>query len=84
MNCWPVQDAKLRFNELLNTCLYEGPQIIMRLGVETAVLVPIAECKRLNKTVYPSLKELLLAESDRNALALPTRSKANRRVISPL
>lgn len=84
MNCWPVQDAKLRFNELLDTCHAEGPQVITRLGVETAVLVPIAEWERLNNTARPSLKALLLAENDRNDLALPPRRKANRRVISML
>jgi prevent-host-death family protein len=32
MKSWPVQDAKARFSELLDTCLKEGPQIVTRAG----------------------------------------------------
>lgn len=84
MNSWPVQDAKSRFSELLDTCLSEGPQVVTRRGTETAVLVPMAEWKRLNNTARPSLKALLLAEDDRIDLMIPARGKANRRVVSPL
>jgi prevent-host-death family protein len=45
---WQVYDAKARFSEFLETTLKEGPQTITRRGVETAVLVPIDEWKRLN------------------------------------
>ena len=34
---WPVQDAKARFSELLDTTLAEGPQIVTKRGVETVV-----------------------------------------------
>jgi prevent-host-death family protein len=84
MNSWPVQDAKSRFSELLDTCLSEGPQVVTRRGTETAVLVPMAEWKRLNNTARPSLKALLLAEDDRIDLIIPARGNANRRVVSPL
>jgi len=84
MNSWPVQDAKSRFSELLDTCLSEGPQVVTRRGAETAVLVPMAEWKRLNNTARPSLKALLLAKDDRIDLMIPARGKANRRVVSPL
>ena len=33
---WPVQDAKMRFSELLDTALAEGPQIVTKRGVETS------------------------------------------------
>lgn len=84
MNSWPVQDAKSRFSELLDTCLSEGPQVVTRRGTETAVLVPMAEWKRLNNTARPSLKALLLGEDDRIDLMIPARGNANRRVVSPL
>ena len=32
---WPVQDAKSRFSELLDTALAEGPQVVTKRGVET-------------------------------------------------
>ncbi len=79
MNTWPVQDAKARFSELLDACVSEGPQVVTRRGSETAVLVPIAEWKRLRDAARPSLKELLLSTSARANLALPARGKAKRR-----
>jgi hypothetical protein len=36
MQIWPVQDAKARFSELLDTCLKDGPQMVARRGAETA------------------------------------------------
>ncbi|HEY7245681.1 MAG TPA: type II toxin-antitoxin system Phd/YefM family antitoxin [Xanthobacteraceae bacterium] len=41
MKSWPVQDAKARFSELLETCLREGPQLVTRRGEKAAVLVPM-------------------------------------------
>lgn len=79
MNTWPVQDAKARFSELLDACVSDGPQVVTRRGAETAVLVPIAEWKRLRDAARPSLKELLLSASARSNLALPARGKAKRR-----
>jgi prevent-host-death family protein len=79
MNAWPVQDAKARFSELLDTCVSDGPQVVTRRGAETAVLIPIAEWKRLHATARPTLKQLLLSEDARGNLALPSRGKAKRR-----
>ncbi len=79
MNTWPVQDAKARFSELLDACVSEGPQVVTRRGAETAVLIPIAEWKRLRDAARPSLKELLLSASARANLTLPARGKARRR-----
>ena len=52
MSAWPVQDAKARFSELLDGCISEGPQVARR-GVKIAVLVPIAEWKRLSNAAHP-------------------------------
>ena len=65
MNAWPVQDAKARFSELLDACVSEGPQVVTRRGAETAVLVPIAEWKRLSNAARSSLKSLLLSDFGR-------------------
>ncbi len=46
---WPVQDAKSRFSELLDTTIAEGPQIVTKRGVETAVLLPIEHWRRLER-----------------------------------
>ena len=79
MHAWPVQDAKARFSELLNACVSEGPQMVTRRGSETAVLVPIAEWKRLSYAARPSLKTLLLSDEARAVLELPQRGRAKRR-----
>ena len=84
MKSWPVQDAKARFSELLDTCLRDGPQIVTRRGTEAAVLVPVREWRRLQETARPTLKELLLADTPRGDLALPSRGKLRRRTPTPL
>ncbi|MDO8275958.1 MAG: type II toxin-antitoxin system prevent-host-death family antitoxin, partial [Serpentinimonas sp.] len=40
MQTWPIQDAKARFSEFLETCLTEGPQMVTKRGTQAAVLVP--------------------------------------------
>jgi prevent-host-death family protein len=79
LKSWPVQDAKARFSELLETCLKEGPQIVTKRGAEAAVLAPIEEWRRLERAARPSLKELLLAPSPRDGLILPERGRRRRR-----
>jgi antitoxin Phd len=79
MNSWPVQDAKARFSELLDTSLRDGPQIVTRRGAEVAVLVSIAEWKRLRHTGHPTLKELLLSDSTRGEIQIPPRGTLQRR-----
>lgn len=70
---WPVQDAKARFSELLEASLTEGPQIVTRRGVEAAVLVPVATWRQLEQAARPRLKDLLLAESPRAEIPVPSR-----------
>ena len=48
MKNWYIQHAKASFSQLLDDCVSEGYQVVIRRGAETAVLVPIAEWKRLN------------------------------------
>jgi len=71
---WPVADAKARFSELLDAVINEGPQIVSRRGVETAVVVPIAEWKRLNAS-RPTLKDILLDPNGPRDLYIPPRRK---------
>ena len=75
MASWQVQDAKARFSELLETSLSEGPQVVTRRGVETAVLVPIEQWRRLERLARPNLKELLLAPEPRTDTLAPSRRK---------
>lgn len=76
---WPVQDAKMRFSELLDTVLAEGPQIVTKRGVETAVLLPIAQWRRMERMTRPDLKELLLASEARTETLTPPHQQRRRR-----
>jgi prevent-host-death family protein len=79
MQAWPVQDAKARFSELLETCLTQGPQMVTKRGSEAAVLVPLSEWRRLQAGAPASLKALLLDDSARAKLPLPQRGQHRRR-----
>ncbi len=79
MGTWPVQDAKARFSELLERCLSEGPQTIIKRGVEAAVLVPAQEWHRMKHSARPRLKELLLGDGPRFDLELSSRRRFRRR-----
>ena len=76
---WPVQDAKSRFSELLDTTLTEGPQIVTKRGVEAAVLLPIEQWRRLERMTRPDLKELLLAPEARTEALTSQRQQRRRR-----
>ena len=78
MGSWQLQDAKSRFSEFLNAALKRGPQVVTRRGVETAVLVPIEEWRRLQSASRPSIKELLLS-GPRFDNIVPPRKKWKRR-----
>ena len=78
MGSWQLQDAKSRFSEFLNAALKEGPQIVTRRGVEAAILVPIEEWRRMQRTCRPNIKELLLS-GPRFDNIVPPRRKWKRR-----
>ena len=40
---WPAHDAKARFSEMLDACVRDGPQVVTKVGEETAVLVSEAQ-----------------------------------------
>lgn len=44
---WNLQDAKNRFSELVREASKAGPQVVMRRGKETAVVLSIEEYRRL-------------------------------------
>jgi antitoxin Phd len=76
---WPVYDAKARFSELLDAAINEGPQIVSRRGVETAVLVPIDEWERLKGEKRESIKDVLLDPNGPHDLLIPSRRRFRRR-----
>ncbi len=62
---WQVQEAKARFGELLDATLVEGPQVVTKRGVETAVLLPIEEWRGLKACAKPTIKDLLSMQTSR-------------------
>jgi antitoxin Phd len=78
VSSWQLQEAKSRFSEFLDAALKKGPQVVTRRGVETAVLVPIEEWRRMQSASCPSLKELLLS-GPRFDNIVPPRKKWKRR-----
>ena len=78
MGSWQLQEAKARFSEFLDAALKNGPQVVTRRGVEEAVLVPIAEWRRMQQSSRPTLKDLLLS-GPRFDLVIPKRRKWKRR-----
>lgn len=76
---WQVQEAKARFSELLEASRVEGPQVVTKRGVETAVVVPIDQWRQLVGRAKPNLKELLLDPDARTeSLTLPRQELRQR------
>jgi len=46
---WQLQDAKNRFSEVVDEAIRTGPQVIIRHGGETAVVVSFDEWTRLSR-----------------------------------
>ncbi len=44
---WQIQDAKQRFSEMIRAVMRDGPQVITKHGEDVAVVVDIAEYRRL-------------------------------------
>lgn len=84
MKTWPVQEAKARFSELLESCIADGPQMVTKRGAEAAVLVPVQEWRRLQEAARPSLKQLLLADVGRTDSLTAPRRPARRRKVTAL
>ena len=84
MRAWPVQDAKARFSEMLETCLREGPQVVTKRGADAAVLVPVQLWQRIKRATKPTLKDLLLTDDARGELNIPPRGGRRRRKVRNL
>ena len=49
MQTWQIQDAKNRLSEVVDRVVGQGPQVITRRGVETAVVLSVEEYRRITK-----------------------------------
>lgn len=48
---WQIEDAEQRFSEMIRAVTYDGPQVITQHGQDIAVVVDIAEYRRLTMRV---------------------------------
>jgi antitoxin Phd len=71
MATWQLQDAKAKLSEVIETAQKHGPQIITRRGVETAVIVPIGQWRKLEPK--KTLLEILQSGPEGD-LPMPPRS----------
>jgi len=76
---WQVQDTKQRFSELIRTARAEGPQVVTRHGEEIAVVIDIADYRRL-KGEMAEFKDYLRSGPDFGDLDL-ARSHERPRII---
>ncbi|MFC0862098.1 type II toxin-antitoxin system Phd/YefM family antitoxin [Sphaerimonospora cavernae] len=81
MSVWSVQQAERRFSALLERARAEGPQIITQRDREVAVVVDIAEYRRL-KPGHLDFKEFLCSGPDLNELDI-RRSRERARLVEP-
>ena len=49
MQTWQLQEAKNRLSEVVDKALHQGPQVITRRGVETAVVLSMADYRRMRQ-----------------------------------
>ena len=80
---WQLQDAKNKFSEVVEEALKKGPQIITRRGVETVVVLSLAEYRKAvldDKKMSDFFRESPLANAD---LGL-ARDKSDTRKNVPL
>jgi prevent-host-death family protein len=81
MHAWPVQDAKARFSELLETSLAEGPQVVTKHGKAAAVLVPIRQWDAMQSAGKRGLKQVLLDSTAATGIVVPARGNLKRRRV---
>ena len=59
MHTWQIQEAKNKFSEVVDKACEGDPQVITRRGAEVAVVISLAEYKRMSAPKQ-SLVEFLL------------------------
>lgn len=77
---WQLQEAKQRFSELIRFVEQNGPQFVTRHGEEVAVVIDIAEYRRLTGIVV-DFKDFLLAGPDIEVALEVARPKTLARVV---
>lgn len=78
---WQVQGAKQRFSEVLRAVERDGPQTITKHGEEVAVVMDVAEYRRLTGRRKTFVEHLLSApQLDDDAMAVFDEIQAERKL----
>ncbi|MFF1820044.1 type II toxin-antitoxin system Phd/YefM family antitoxin [Kribbella sp. NPDC058245] len=77
---WQLQEAKQQLSELIRAVQAVGPQFVTKHGEEVAVVLDIAEYRRLMGEDHMSFKDFLMAGPDLSALEID-RSDAPARQV---
>ena len=81
MDHWQLQQAKNRFSEVVKKALQDGPQIVTKRGVETAVVMSVEEYRKLlapNRIWLNFFKNRLYA--DQTLIWIETKISAGRSI----
>ncbi len=81
LNSWPVQAAKARFSEMLETTIKQGPQLVTKHGRAAAVLVPVQQWEAMQAGTRPNLKQWLLDRTGPFNLNIPPRGRLKLRKV---
>lgn len=81
LNSWPVQDAKARFSEMLESSIKHGPQLVTKHGRAAAVLVPVQQWDAMQAGTRLDLKQLLLDRTGPFDLNIPPRGRLRLRKV---
>lgn len=77
---WQLQEAKQRFSELIRSVEVDGPQFVTRHGEEVAVVIDIAEYRRLKGDSSMDFKDFLLSGPQVDDLEIHRSSEPMRDV----
>jgi prevent-host-death family protein len=78
---WQLQEAKQRFSELIRFVEVDGPQFVTRHGEEVAVVIDIAEYRRLKGGDRAAdFKDFLLAAPPLDELEIRRSSEPARTI----
>ena len=75
MSSWPLNEAKAKLSELVDTTVKKGPQFVTVRGVEKVVMISVEEYRKLKEAAKPSVIDVLLAPEPRFDIPLPDRKQ---------
>jgi len=79
MTKWQLQDAKAKFSKVVDDAVAKGPQIVTKRGVDTAVVVSMADWRESQRTPTRTWKEVLLGDGPRFEIPIPKRGQGKWR-----